>query len=266
LLERRRADGRPLRRRPWHLETHWFQCLLYPFLAWRLLIGLAGALALATVWLVQLTPELQPPELDGTLIVTLLMWPVRLMIPLALLAYGCAFLQCVLNAAVAGDPPHVYWPGRYVHIALLYVGRWAYCFLAGPMVPAAAALLYWLNCGDMDFLDVVILAELGVLTVGYLLFALLVAARTDRALDATPRRVGSLMRRLGYRSAVAIVVASLLAYWHGRLLLGGMAAAHGNAFGGWLLLTVAWLSALASATFLFRIVGLWCYRCAGKAA
>jgi hypothetical protein len=190
----------------------------------------------------------------------LLVSPIGLPIPLAVLTYGCGFLQCVLKGAVAGDVPNVVWPGRHILTTLRYAGRWLFCFLAGPVALAGIAVDYWIHCGDPDFWDRLILIELGVAAVGYWLFAVLAVTRTDRLRDANPWRVAELVRGLGYRSAVAVAIASALAWINGWLMLGAVEAHHEEGFSGWLLLVFAWVGGLASAAFLLRLVGLWCFR------
>jgi hypothetical protein len=254
MLIREDQQQRKPKRREWHRETRWYQCLFYPLVAWRALLGLAAAMALATGWLVHLLPGLEPLGAQA-----LVLSPLQMLVPLLLLAYGCAFLQCVLNAAVAGEPPDTYWPRCHIHVVLRYAGRWLFCFLAGPAVLGGAAIAYWIHCGDLDILDRLILAELGIVALAYWLFALLAATRSGRFYDANPWRIAELIHRLGYRSAVAIVVACLLAYQHGCWMLGAIEVVHRTAFVGWLLLMLCWLSALAWAAFLLRLVGLWCF-------
>src|SRR5436853_258556 len=83
--------------------------------------------AVATAWLSCLLPVL-PTWNFATLLAT----PVQLLIPLTLVAYGCGFLHCVLQGAVAGEAPHPTWPGvQYTHLALYFTGRWLFCWLAG---------------------------------------------------------------------------------------------------------------------------------------
>jgi len=246
----------PPRRRRWQRERYWYESLLYPLPAWKPLVVYALALALATVGLALMVPALHTERVVG-----LFAAPVKyFVVPVLIFAYGCGLLQCVLDQAVAGEPPEVCWPGWYVHLALAQAGRWLWCFLAGPAELAALALLYWLHCGDLDALDRLILGELGLAALGYWLFALLAVTRGGRLRDANPLRVAELMHRLGYRSAVTVVAAALLAYPHGRLLLAAVAEVHRFALNGFFALALWWFSALVCAAVLLRIVGLWCYR------
>ncbi len=237
----RRPAGRPL-------ETHWYQCLVLPFVAWRLLISLGGGLALGILLAL-------PFEGD-----TLIPWHVRYVVALVFVVWVCGYLQCVLNGAVRGDPPAVCWPGRYIDVALRFTGRWTFCFLAGPAPVAMVAVLYWIYCGELEFLDWIILAQAGVFVVSYFLFALLAVSRSQRLYDANPVRVAQLVQSLGYRAAILIVLTSLLSFAHGSAIVSAIGVAHENAIGGWFLLTLSMISGLACATFLLRLAGLWSFR------
>jgi hypothetical protein len=248
LLAYSRRIRRPRRPAVRRLETHWYQCIVLPFMAWRLLIGLSAGLALGTLLAL---------PFEGN---NLIPWHIRYLVPLVFVVWVCGYLQCILHGAVRGDPPAVIWPGRQFDVALRYTGWWAFCFLAGPAPLAMAAVLYWIHCGEMDFLDGLILVQVGVLFVSYLLFVLLAVARSQRLYDANPVRVAQLVHGLGYRSAVLIVLATLLSFENARYLLFAMELAHENVAGSWVLLTLYWLSALACATFVLRLAGWWTFR------
>jgi hypothetical protein len=251
LIDQSRRIARTPRRRGATRERYWYQCLTLPFLAWRLLLGLAAGLGVATVWLLPLEGNQALP------------WHIRYLVPVAVVAYVCGLFQCVLRGALAGDPPRVIWPGRHFHVALRYTGIWVYCLLVGPAPLALAALFYWVHCGELEFVDWFILIEAGVLAIGYGLFAVVAVARSQRLYDANPLQIAKLARQLGYRAAVVVALASLLVFEHARLILMAVGVAHENPFAGWFLLTLYWLSALASLVFLLRLVGWWCY-CHGK--
>jgi hypothetical protein len=254
LLRLAKLDQRRQRHRALRAETHWYQCLAYPLLGWPLIAGLATALSVASVW-VLLAATVQFSDAASVVFGWL-----QLLIPLVVLVYGCAFLQCVLNTGVAGEPPHVYWPEGHLGIALGYAGRWLLCFLAGPVLPAGAALAYWLHCGELDPLDLLILAELGTLAVGYWLFAVLAVTRTGRLRDANPLQVAALCHRMGYRAVVATLLTALLSYVHVFFALSAAAEVHRSILGGWFWLNLCWFSGLSCAAFLLRMVGLWCHR------
>jgi hypothetical protein len=263
-----RGDGQRARNRPSlprgrrALEQHWYQCLLYPIRAWTLVLGLAAALTVVTGATALVLPEILVELRGGPAERWLWCLPA---VPLVLLvpAYVWSFLDCTLMSAAAGDTRDVRWPGADLGLVAKSALSWLVCFLAGPVVPAVAGFFYWLYCGDPDVLDWVILAELGVLAVGYWLLLLLAVSRRDRLLDANPVRVEELVNRLGPRLVLVIFAASLVALAHGYWLLVAVQDLHRNLSPAQLFLG-CWLSALFLATFLFRLLGVWCHRAGGE--
>jgi hypothetical protein len=126
---------------------------------------------------------------------------------------------------------------------------------------AGLGFYYWLYCGDPDWVDWVILAELGVLAVGYWMLAVLAASQSERLRDANPLRVAERADRLGWRALAAAFIASLLAVPHGLLAIQALEHLHSQPALGILLTALGWLSGLFWATFFFRLLGVWCYRC-----
>ncbi len=248
-----------IRRRAWQLETQWYQCLLYPCRAWPLVLGLAAALAGLTGFAALVLPELVSEaqlELPWLVLVAAL-W---LLAPFLIVGYACGFLDCVLASAAAGEVRHIRWPGRNLLLVLKSTATWLVCFVAGPVVPAGAGLVYWINCGDPGLLDWLILAELGTLAISYWLLTLLAVSQRDRLLDANPVQVVKLVHRLGHRSVAVAAGASVLAITHGVLMFLAVEDLHRNLGAGSLLLAACWLSAMYWATFLLRLLGVWCSR------
>ena len=248
----------PRVRRPRHLETHWYQCLVYPLLNWGLLLVLAFALTLVSGGIAVLIPEL--PRFAEMAPKAWLPYAALLLIPLLLFAYVCGTVECALKSAVAGEGPGMYWPGRNVLAALKSGLRWLICFLAGPVVPLALAGYFWLYGGELTGVDRAIVAELIVLAFAYWLLAVMSSAESDRLRDANPVRIGQLLNRLRFRAVVPVLAAPALAGLHVLGILFALAEVHQHPR-GWLLLEGCWLSGLFCATFLFRLLGVWCYYC-----
>jgi hypothetical protein len=243
----------PRRRR----EARWYHCLLYACRAWLLLLALAAALTTLTG-----SAALSLRDFDD---LRAHPWQAALfgwiggVLTGAVLGYVFGFLDCTLAGAAAGEVKRVRWPGNDLGLAFRSLVRWAFAFVTGPVLGAAAAFFYWLHGGDLTPLDEVILAELGVLTLGSWALAVAAAGRRDRTLDATPWRAAELAYRLGPRTLLVLVAADgLLA--HGWLLLASVEALHRSPVGGALGLLVSWGSALFLATVLFRLLGVWCHR------
>jgi hypothetical protein len=271
LLDPDPADSKPARNRPAaprgrrgdrELERHWHQCLLYPVRAWPLVLGLGAALTVLTGATALVLPEVLVELRGGPAEHWLVCVPLLLAF-LLLPGYACAFLDCTLTSAAAGEARNVRWPGTNVGLVVKSALTWLICFLAGPVVPAVAGFFYWLDCGDPDALDWVILAELGAVAVGYWLLLLLAVSRGDRLLDANPARVEELVNRLGHRLVLAVFAASLVALAHGYWLLAALLELHRD-LSGLALLAGCWVSVLFLATFLFRLLGVWCHRAGGE--
>lgn len=182
-----------------------------------------------------------------------------MLVPLVVLAYTCGFLDCVLASSASGQAGVVSWPGRDFGLALKSCLWWLLAFLAGPVLPATIAPLYWTYVGEVTTLDWIILGELGVLAIGYWLLAVLAVSRSDRVSDLNPLRVLKLAERLGYRAWVAALAASVLGVCAVLLVLGTLPLLHVNAVAG-VLLVFIWGGTLFFATFLFRLLGVWCHR------
>ncbi len=251
-----RRPRKKLWRRGWELERNWGECVLYPFRAWPLVFGLSFALFLTTLITAAIFPELlvlpTPDFLVGSL------WAVG--VPLLFLAYAVAFLQCVLSSGMDGECRYVRWPGRDAKLVARAAAVWLVCFLAGPAFLAAAGVWYWISCGEMGRLDYVILAELWFLGVGYWALGLASVTENDRLGDVHPRRVVGLAERLGRRAVIAAALAAALALGFASLLALALEELHRDFFGGAILVGVSWFGGLFGATFLLRLLGLWCHR------
>jgi hypothetical protein len=239
------------------METHWYHCLLYPLRALPLVLGLAVILTLVTGVLVLLIPELlelrMHPWWHAALCST------YLLVPLAMVGYACASLDCVLDAGLAGRAAYLAWPGRNLGLALTSSVRWLVCFLAGPVFLAGVIVAFWIYCGDLLQFDWFIIAELGVITVGYWLFVLASVGVSGSLAGVNPLYVIDLIHRLGYRSAVVAALASAVAGGHAWLGIIALDGIHRGA-SGWAWLFATWSSSLFWAVFVFRLLGVWCHR------
>jgi hypothetical protein len=255
LLTRRKTSGGRL---PGPSEERRSDYLTYPLREWRLWLASAGLLTLLSVGGLLFGPVLFPLQADGDAAA----WLPWLVGPLALwlVGYPCNFLRHILRAAASGGGAEVRWPGVAVVPALTGSLIWLVCFLSGPVVFAASAAVYWVECGEPGLVDWLILAELIFLTVGYHLLMLAAVSERGRLRDTNPLHVIDLAHRLGWRAAVAALAGFVLVVGHG--LLGVVAAErlHDDTALAVFLLAAGWLSGLFWATCLFRLLGVWCHR------
>lgn len=275
-------------------EARWYHCLAYPCRAWPLVLALGlgwAGWAAGTVALLPVVQDLPggPDRLGlpgaGWLLVTLL-----------LAGYTWGFLDCTLIAAAAGEVAWVRWPGRDLLLVFRSLVRWLVALLAGPVLLFAAAFAYWLYGGDLGRLDWLILAELGAVAVAWWIFAVAAAGERERFRDANPVTVARLVYRLGYGGLV-VLAAGAVAVGHGWLVVAALEALNGSPaatvprpqlvvdrfsfapvvprpdlpaleslLGAGCVLVLACLSGVFLTTFLFRLVGMWCYRSRPAAA
>jgi hypothetical protein len=239
------------------LETHWYQCLLYPFQAWPLVFGLASAFALCTAVVAVIMSRADGSTtmpgwgrwLSGLLVV----------VPLLILSYLFGFLDCVMASGIAGEYRHVRWPGHKINLALKSCLTWVVCFLAGPIIPFSLAIVFWFRAGELEVLDWLILAELVVVALSYWILVLVTVNARDGLANVLPMRVAEQVNRLGWRSLGAAVGGALLALIHGLIAFAAIADLQRDRGAGWFLLILCCVSAMFWATFLFRLLGVWCH-------
>jgi hypothetical protein len=85
---------------------------------------------------------------------------------------------------------------------------------------------------------------------------------SNRFRDANPVAVLRLVDRLGYRAAVPVLLAPAILLAHLYAGFSALMQLH-RQFVGWMLLACCWGSVLFWGTFLFRLLGVWCYRAPG---
>ena len=234
------------------LEQYWSECLVYPLRLGKMWFGLALLLTAGSIVAILAVPEMLE-ETQSDLV--LLFW-----VPVLVLVIGtvCAFLDCVLASAVAGEVCHIVWSGNpWTQVAFSGV-RWLLCFLAGPVVFAVMGWYYWLRCGDPGIVDWLILIELGIAGIGWWLFVLMSVADRGRLRDLNPVAVVDLIQRLGWRRALAVLAGALLLLGNAWFLVSGVAEMHTHWFSLSLILTAGWVHGMYWSTFFCRLLGLWC--------
>jgi hypothetical protein len=112
-------------------------------------------------------------------------------------AYSCAFLDAILRCTASRDLHQIPWPGRDFNAVLKTSLTWLCAFLAGPVVPAGLVLTYWLQCGEPELLDWIILGELGIAAVSYWLIVLVVLHKGNRLRDLNPIHVADMTYAFG---------------------------------------------------------------------
>ena len=257
LLSTRAERRPPIKER--HLEEFWYQCLQYPVRAWPLCGGLAVIMTLVTALVAALLPRVlaEPAEDPWTRGGVVVSWVV---LQLLIIGLPCSFFDLVLISAVQGETQYLLWSGNPLVTMALSALRWLAGFASGPVLFAAIALAYWLDCGDMGVGDGFVLGELGMVAIAYQVFALISLTDRRRLRDLNPLAVADLAYRLGGPGLMVVLLAAALLLVHGWALLLGVEQVHRSALEGCAILAVVWLSGTFWSTFVFRLLGIWCHR------
>jgi hypothetical protein len=88
------------------LETHWYQCLLYPLRAWRLCFGVAWILTALSAAVAMFVPQFlaEAPSQTWALTVFGVTWGMTLVL---MIGFPSSFLECVLSSAAAGEVSYI---------------------------------------------------------------------------------------------------------------------------------------------------------------
>jgi len=235
----------------WPLETHWYQCLFFPLHNIASLLGLGSCLAIYSgVVLLLRNPlfSIGAPAWFWLFVVACISY--------FIVGNACGFLQAVLKSGLAAETGEVFWTGWNLVLIGKSLKTWLIAFLAGPIVPAGVAFLFWLYAGDLTFWDWLIVAELAIVACALFLYTFLSMVRGGQLLDARAERVLELIRHLGWRGAGIVAAASIIAIAHAWLMLAAIQLFSSNVSLSWLLQAVCWTSGLFLAIFFFRWLGL----------
>jgi hypothetical protein len=252
-----RREG--LLRPPERLEARLRDSLLYPFwgetgIALLLLMppvfwvasipifGVVGAL---------LTEGLSPSTRFGLAFLT----PIAAGFAMVL-AFTLLYLGRVLVASALGEIRHPRWPAWDLQEIFRGALRWFWALVVGAAIGLIPATAYWISCGDLDPLDVMVLVELLALGAVYAQMALLASILHDDPLGANPVTVIWGIRKIGWSYLRPCLVSGV------ALALGIAALAGALAITQPLLAAVAlwgfWVLVLYLAMVALRVLGL-CY-------
>ena len=258
-LKKRSVRGDGLVRAPGELETRLRDSLLYPL--WggtglSLLLLMPLALWLTSLPAFSVTGLLLAEGLSPSVRFALaFLSPVVAGFGLAL-SYTLLYLSRVLVASALGEIHHPRWPNWYLQEIGRGVFRWFWALLVGVVLGVIPAVAYWISCGDLDLLDVIVLVELLALGAVYAQMALLASILHDDPLGANPVTVIGGIVRMGWSYARTCLVSGV------AVAVAMVAFAAVNAINSLLLAAVSlwafWVLVLYLAMVALRVLGL-CY-------
>jgi hypothetical protein len=123
--------------------------------------------------------------------------------------YALLFLGHVLVSSAIGEIDHPRWPEWHPADISEGICRWFWAGLFGVLLGGVPVAFYWLHCGDIDWFDWIVFAELIMLGTGYALMALAASLLHENIIAANPFTVVSSILRLGVTYLRPCLVASV---------------------------------------------------------
>jgi hypothetical protein len=263
VVSRQAGDfGPPRRRRP-RAAPGLLECLTYPLTdgpGVGLLVLLAPLLLLLSLPVFDVIAIIEPLS-RGDFALGLLVLPI--VTPMAttlalVLGWGLLFLGQTFVASALGEPEHPRWPGWDSSQIAEGLGRWAWAGVFGLLLGGVPVVVYWTVCGDLDWFDYVVFADLVFLGVGYALVALAASLLHDSLVMANPFTVLMAIGQFGWDFVMPCVTGGLALIVAGGALYGvlfcipSLPTAVAALWGFWVL-------ALYETMVVLRMVGLTYY-------
>jgi hypothetical protein len=185
--------------RPTRLETHWQESLLYPL--WgepglAILAFMPVGLWFATVPLFGVIPALMVGSVLS-FFAMLAMFPFGIFL-IAITGHVLGFLGDVLVSSSLGEVIQPRLTGWSLSDITSVLGRWFWVVLVGVVVGGAPMMIYWINCGDVDLFDRIVLVDLLIPGLAYAQMALLSTLIHESPLAANPVTVLRAIWRVGW--------------------------------------------------------------------
>jgi hypothetical protein len=240
-------------------EPRWYHSITYPLVKVPVFLWLSVGLSILTA--VALVAWV---SIDRTLASNIGLYQV-LAFSLLLLTYAlgttCTYFNSVLALAARGKSKLE--PGIDASLlrAAQNCGVCLACLLAGPALLFGGAFVYWLNCGELMFVDWTILTELGFAGLGWWLFALLLSNAAESSFYVPfPGEVWRTALRLRGKALELVLLATAVFASHLLLAVFALSRLHTDPVIAFLLLCVFWASGLFCTAFTLRRLGLAYYR------
>jgi hypothetical protein len=111
--------------------------------------------------------------------------------------YALLFLGHVLVSSALGEIDHPRWPEWHPADISEGICRWFWAGLFGILLGGIPVAYYWMHCGDIDWFDWIVFAELLIIGVAYAQMALAASLLHENLIAANPITVVAAIFRLG---------------------------------------------------------------------
>ena len=115
----------------------------------------------------------------------------------------------MLVASALGENDHPRWPEWHPSDIAEGVGRWFWAVLFGVALGGVPLVIYWMHCGDIDWLDWIVFIDLIMLSIGYSQMALAAALLHENLIAANPVTVSLAIVRIGWEYLRPCLVAAI---------------------------------------------------------
>jgi hypothetical protein len=112
--------------------------------------------------------------------------------------YALMFFGQMFVASALGEPEHPRWPEWDPNQISEGLGRWIWATVFGLALSVFPVVGYWMICGDIDWFDRVIFADLVIVCAGFALLTLAASLLHDSVLMANPFTVLGAAVQLGW--------------------------------------------------------------------
>jgi hypothetical protein len=182
-----------------------------------------------------------------------------LIIPFTLIGYILIFFGRILSTTASGEDAHPRFPVWDRMEILEELARWFWAGMTGLAIGGFPAVLYWINCGDVDWVDTFLFADLAILGIAYAQLALVASLLHETLMAANPITIFRSIYRLGWDYLGPCVISGVIfvigiSAWSTVLL-------HSPSPGiGLLGLWACWVGTLYAAMVIFRTLGTLYYK------
>ena len=256
-------DGRPLRVWRRRKDLSLGESIRYPIVdgpGIALLVVLPPFLAIMALPAFDMLVHIKPGNALNPINLLIIPFTLPLVASFAFtIGYALIFFGRMLSTTASGEDDHPRFPTWDRMEILEELARWTWAGMMGLSIGGLPALVYWINCGDLDWLDMFLFADLSIVGIAYAQMALVASLLHDSLAAANPVTVIRSIYRIGWDYLSPCLVTGLaflidLTAW--TLVLLHSPSLEVGVFGLW----ACWVFTLYAAMLVVRVLGTVYYK------
>jgi hypothetical protein len=256
-------NGRPIRiwRRRKNLSLR--EGFFYPIVdgpGIALLVFLPPFLAIMAVPVFDIMVHFKPGNVLNPIALLIIPFTLPLVACFSLtLGYILIFFGRILSTTALGEEAHPRFPVWDRVEILEELARWFWAGMMGLAIGGLPAMVYWINCGEVDWIDLFLFADLAIVGISYAQMALVASLLHETLAAANPVTVLRSIYRIGWDYLGPCVVTGLIflvvvTAW--TMVLLHSPSIEIGVFGLW----ACWVFTLYAAMVVFRTLGTVYYK------